>query len=86
MALPLLGLASSALNSGSGKQAGITTGEVRQAVENALNQNNTVFVGGSGNARNVQSTGEPLTAGNNAPLYILGGIAIIGLLATLKNK
>lgn len=73
----MIGLAG-LVSGGASSSSALTTGEIRSAVENALNQNNAVFVGGSGKASNTQSASRDVEDGkDNGIFLIVGAVALI---------
>jgi hypothetical protein len=81
MAFGLAGLVSGGLSSSA--TSGVNGArQLEQALQSAINQDNSVFVGGSGKARNSKTLGEAAKS-NQAPLIIAG--SIIGLLILVKT-
>lgn len=80
MPVGLAGLVSGGLTGGTSSAS--LSRQLEQALQQSLNQDNAVFVGGSGSARNTKTVGEA-AKDNQTPLIIAG--SIIGLLLLVKT-
>ena len=59
---------------------------LEQALNSTTNQDNSVFVGGSGKAVSSKTLGNPLASENKTPLIIGGGLAVLAIVLSLKGR